>query len=527
MIRLLVIRLLLMGVAALVATVGLLLAFDALFDDGPFFAFALTGGALIGVAAGLLRNSIDWLARRRLLSGASGRADGTGRREVALRGRIVAREAPLHLPFADGPLVAAQYAVTAKGQDRLIHGSKGSSANSDHVHMAGLVAVPCALRIEGVDIALHGFPSPADFPEEKRPAAPLAASILSHAATPGIMRDQGFSPADALAVLDSYSHNSGAGQIEEFAVPSLPDIVTRPDALVKLQAIPEGAEVCVIATYDPAAGRLVANVAWGGIGLYPGDAAQARNDMGRRAIRSTLLAAALAGFATFGLGGIIALVQPDDATRMAELQSNIQYGRIDAARQLLERGLVIDPTEMEQMVAEAPNGPTLALLAQFGADLDGRDAEGLPLLIAAAMRGDMERLRDLLEAGASPDMRGGPGYLSALEWAADRGDVFMASFLQEQGVPGQVAVQSGLHLIEDAAHPAFVALRGLYEAPTPFPHADGFGPEDRLKFEGGLGDADIVTLYINNTIEVRAHVMQRRGNDWALLRITPIDQGLN
>jgi ankyrin repeat protein len=206
------------------------------------------------------------------------------------------------------------------------------------------------------------------------------------------------------------------------------------------------------------------------------------------------------------------------------LHGHIQFGRVDAARAVLERGLVIDPARMEQMVADAPNGPTLALLAQFGADLDGVDAAGVPRLIAAAMRGDMERLRDLLDAGAAPDIRGGPGNLSALEWAADRGDAFTASFLQERGVPGRVAVQTALNLIEDAAHPAIVALRGLYEGPTPFPHTGGFGPEDGLEFEGGLGDAEMVTIFVNNSRDLRAHVLERRGGDWALVRITPIDR---
>lgn len=522
-IRIVVVRLLIMALVGLLAALGLYFVFDLLFQDGPILPFALIGGGLIGVASGLLHTARDWLARRKLLTGAVGRADGQGVREVALRGRIVAREAPLHLPFWEVPLVAAQYSVTAKGQGHVVHRSKGSSANLKHVHMAGLVATPTALRLDGGDITLFGFPSPTDFPEVTIPAAPLAKEILAHAARPGITRPQGFSPADALALLNSYAQDQGGNKAEEFALPSLPDALAQPDALLKMQAIPDRAEVCVIGTYDPAAGGLVANFAWGGIGIYPGDAAEARALLLRRAVGTGLAAAAMAGIATIGLGILLALFQVDDATRLTELQNHIRFGRIEAARPLLEQGLARDPALQQQMVADAPNGPTLALLAQYGADLDSMDANGVPLLIAAAQRGDFERLHDLLEAGAAREIRGGPGYLTALEWAADRGDVFMADFLQTAGVPGQVARQSAMTLIEDMDHPAFTTLRGLYDSPSPFPHVNGFGLEDQLEFEGGMGDDDIVTLFVNNGVELRAHVMQRRGSDWEVLRITRID----
>lgn len=522
MIRYLAIQMAIMFGAMVGAAIALFVAFSALFEDGPHLAMSLLGGLILGVALMLGRNALIWLSRRRLLAGAAGRVVADGRQEIALRGTIHAMlEPPLVLPFLPGPVVSASYQVSAPPDPNAPRRSGKSQRVSSVTHMSGIVSVGAALRVEGVDIPILAYASPLDFPEQRIPANSVADGLVAHAAGIRSVNAAALGMAEAVSLVNSFGPDGPIARRDEFALTDLAEALERPGALLKVQAIPEGAEVCVIGTYEPGSRAIDASPNWGGVSIYAGDATRARRYMLRKAVGTGVVAALMAVFSTFGLGAIMALDQIDDATRLAELRSAVRTGQVELARPLLARGLADDPATMRALVDAAPNSPMLRLLSDHGADLDGPAPDGEPWLISAAMTGLYERSRDLIEAGASVAVRGGPGRLTALEWAADLGNILLAQYLHEERAPGRVADPFALEFIDDPDDPALAVLAALYTA-GPLPVSGGFGAGIALEFEGGLSDGTITTHYLNDGQQTRAHVMERRGADWELLRVTAV-----
>jgi ankyrin repeat protein len=74
----------------------------------------------------------------------------------------------------------------------------------------------------------------------------------------------------------------------------------------------------------------------------------------------------------------------------------------------------------------------------------------------AAMRGDVERVRTLLQSGGDPDAAQGDG-MTALHWAAERGDEVVANLLIEAGADSSPTTRMGAYT------PAHLAARGGHD----------------------------------------------------------------
>lgn len=143
-----------------------------------------------------------------------------------------------------------------------------------------------------------------------------------------------------------------------------------------------------------------------------------------------------AAFAVF----IFASSASADTRRML---TALHAGDIDAMRIELEAGADPNGTPWVgamasylpvYLAAKAGRADILALLVAFGADIDLRDTNGARPLDSAAGHGELDIVRLLVEAGASPNPReDDPDVKRPLVVAADRGRVDVALYLLDRG----------------------------------------------------------------------------------------------
>jgi ankyrin repeat protein len=123
----------------------------------------------------------------------------------------------------------------------------------------------------------------------------------------------------------------------------------------------------------------------------------------------------------------------------------------------------------------------------------------------AAMRGDQGSVRALLQQGADVNAAQGDG-MTALHWAADRGDLEMARMLVYAGAGleavTRMAEYTPLHLASRAGHGAVV--RALLEAGSDPAAPTGSGGATPLHLAAAAGDAEAVAALIEHGGDVDA-----------------------
>ena len=121
----------------------------------------------------------------------------------------------------------------------------------------------------------------------------------------------------------------------------------------------------------------------------------------------------------------------------------------------------------------------------------------------AAMRGDHQSVRALLQQGADVNAAQGDG-MTALHWAADRGDLEMARMLVYAGAGleavTRMAEYTPLHLASRAGHGAVV--RALLEAGSDPAALTGSGGATPLHLAAAAGDAKAVAALIEHGADV-------------------------
>ncbi|MDE0358360.1 MAG: ankyrin repeat domain-containing protein [Gammaproteobacteria bacterium] len=129
----------------------------------------------------------------------------------------------------------------------------------------------------------------------------------------------------------------------------------------------------------------------------------------------------------------------------------------------------------------------------------------------AAMRGDHGSVRALLQQGADVNAAQGDG-MTALHWAADRGDLEMARMLVYAGAGleavTRMAEYTPLHLASRAGHGAVV--RALLEAGSDPAARTGSGGATPLHLAATAGDAEAVAVLIEHGADVDAREERAR-----------------
>ena len=134
----------------------------------------------------------------------------------------------------------------------------------------------------------------------------------------------------------------------------------------------------------------------------------------------------------------------------------------------------------------------------------------------AAMRGDQGSVRSLLQQGADVNAAQGDG-MTALHWAADRGDLEMARMLVYAGAGLQavtrMAEYTPLHLASRAGHGAVV--RALLEAGSDPAAPTASGGATPLHLAAAAGDPEAVAALIEHGADVNAR--ERRAEQTPLI----------
>jgi ankyrin repeat protein len=142
---------------------------------------------------------------------------------------------------------------------------------------------------------------------------------------------------------------------------------------------------------------------------------------------------------------------------------------------------------------------TLVLVGLFAA------AVGPAPVADAAMRGDRAQVRALIAQGADVNAPQGDG-MSALHWAAFRGDTLLTDMLLKAGAKLEAATRNGaytpLHLASKGGHAAVV--RRLLNAGSKVTAVTTTGAVTPLHFAAGAGSADAVTALLDRGADVNA-----------------------
>lgn len=538
--RRLVIRLLTFAGLILASIVGFYFAITQRFDEGELGVLAVLSGLITGVALAIGRNGVEVLLRRRMLGGAWGRIRPGGARVVALTGRLEARDTPLGLPFVDAPFLAAAYDVRETPPTKYDQRFENQSGpRRTLVHMGGMLSTDSVLKLEVGDVPLLGVLLAENFPLVKTPVTALAEPILAHSASPGVNERAFGSATDAAMLLDLLGEmRHGHFQHEWASRASLADVVERAqvDAThcdLEVRSISAGAEVSVIGLYDQAAGGLLANPDSGLIELFPGDAREARSDMLASAGRKLGMSLFLIIFALLVAFGTPILMQTSDEDRLARLH-NIESITVTELSDALARGLVTNTDELDALYDRLLVGTVAAgaherraLLIQYGADPDRMRPDGTLPFIRAAMRGGGDLFGYLLKDGADPNVRGGPGALTPLEWVADLGQFFAAKHLLQLApqARGEIPDPSALSWLPDTHAEPVAALAAAYAADAvnpPWPDDTG-AP---LYFAGGVSDGRTASIRFTDGRETRVHTLRLGMDGWQILRVTRLEEPL-
>ncbi|WP_151702406.1 ankyrin repeat domain-containing protein [Nitrincola alkalilacustris] len=530
-------RLLILAGAILVCILVLYLAMTQMFDEGELGVLAVLGGLILGVALALCRNGIEVLMRRHMLSGAWGRIRPGGARVVALTGQLAARDTPLTLPFVKGPQLSVAYEVRETPptkHDQRFRNATGPARS--YLHMGGMLAADTLLKLDSIDLPLLGPLMADNFPQTKTPAANLAEPILAHAASPGVAMQEHPSAIDALSLIDIIGTQGHGSFRFEWAKASLADVLgaaisgTTPCDL-EIRSIPAGAEVSVVGLYDPAAGGLLPNPNSGLIEVFPGDAREARSEMLQSAGRKFGMGLFLILFALSITLVLPHLLQTSDEERVVRLDK-IESISLAELSDALARGLVPSSEQLDELYdrilfdyLRLETDDLLTLLVEQGADPNRMRPDGTLPLIRAAMAADGERVGYLIDAGANPNVRGGPGSLTALEWVADLGQFFVAASLLERevGLSGEIPDPTRLEWLPDDGGAPLDALADAYAAGqvTP-PWLDTNG--EMIHFTGGVSDGSVASLRLSDGDETRVHTLRLETGGWRLIRVTVLEE---
>ena len=146
----------------------------------------------------------------------------------------------------------------------------------------------------------------------------------------------------------------------------------------------------------------------------------------------------------------------------------------------------------------------LSLAMLLGA-LPGSSMAAEPTVANAAMRGEIETLRILLRQGADVNEAQGDG-MTALHWAAERGNVQMAQMLLYAGAnPGavtRIGDYTPLHLASQVGNGPVIAA--LLEAGSDASAVSTAGGATPLHFAAASGDAEAVTVLLDHGADPNA-----------------------
>jgi ankyrin repeat protein len=191
-----------------------------------------------------------------------------------------------------------------------------------------------------------------------------------------------------------------------------------------------------------------------------------------------------------------------------EMLAALHAGDADAVRAALVAGAnpdgetpFIGPSAMQLPVyiaAQAGRADILALLVEFGADVDRRDKRGARPLDSAAEHGDLGIVRLLVEAGATPDPReDDPEVRRPLVIAADRGSVDIALYLLENGAnPDPGTDRWGAPLLHAAKHDDIRLAERLIGMGASIAPRDRLSRETPLHRAAAWSTPDMVRLLI-------------------------------
>jgi ankyrin repeat protein len=123
----------------------------------------------------------------------------------------------------------------------------------------------------------------------------------------------------------------------------------------------------------------------------------------------------------------------------------------------------------------------------------------------AAMRGDRAQVRALLAKGANVNAAQGDG-MSALHWAAYRGDAELTDLLLKAGAKTEAATRNGaytpLHLASKNGHA--LVVRRLLRAGSSVKAVTSTGQVTALHFAAGAGSGDAVTALLDRGADINA-----------------------
>jgi len=202
-----------------------------------------------------------------------------------------------------------------------------------------------------------------------------------------------------------------------------------------------------------------------------GAAWRSRRILGVRLVKGLLSAALCALLPSFA---------PPAAAQLDGLRDAARLGDLERVAALLAEGA--DPNAYRDsyspLMSAAGSGhaEVVALLLQYGAEVEYRDRNGDRALLRAAQNGHAEAVRLLLEAGAAPDSDDDPHSITPLMAASRYGHAAAARLLLAAGADPRRLDQSDASALHNAALAGSTALVVLLLAAGAEPNPPGAAP---------------------------------------------------
>jgi hypothetical protein len=143
------------------------------------------------------------------------------------------------------------------------------------------------------------------------------------------------------------------------------------------------------------------------------------------------------------MGGAVAFIAPEEPLLAAVLREDVEE-----VKGLLATGAEVNVLDKEYnmtplaQAASQGNLELIRILLNAGADVNGRNREGLTPLMQASTQADVEVVQSLLDAGAKIDLRDDDGQ-SALHHAADEADAEVLKALLDAGASVDARDEAG------------------------------------------------------------------------------------
>jgi hypothetical protein len=362
---------------------------------------AVLGAFSLLALFGAISKFIEGLSDKFVITRATNREPFRDGKRAAAIGRIEASGlATITAPFSGRDCLGYEYEVY---EIFITKGTKGGKHESKQSYCSGYGLIPSHVRTPQGDVRMLGFPLLDEFQEdftESGEDRARAGAFIARTQFHNIKKNIG----NIFSEFDDLFQDADGAVRKDLGEP----VTLHEKHRLTEKIIPRGVEVCAIGVFSQRENALIAKTAALPIRLIPGNPQEVERRLRKAGIGQIAFALIFFCF----INGIFAFVYHRTQEELYNIPLSEQWSEINRTaeardfeklKKLFQKGLNPDATDSHsRTLLQTTNDDEVArLLLQHGANANVQDPATLETpLFEAARKGDLERIRILLEAGA-------------------------------------------------------------------------------------------------------------------------------